>query len=432
MGSKTESKYEVDLLTKDKKLLWHPFTPLIGSEDNLLITRAEGARLYTSGGREIIDAIASWWVNLHGHGNPHIAQAIARQASELEHVMFAGFTHEPAIRLAENLLSILPENQAKVFFSDNGSTSIEVAVKMAIQYWHNRGVSKSKIIALEGGYHGDTFGAMSVGSRSAFTVPFWPYLFDVDFLKLPDPTEEDGSTIEFERLISGGEVAAFIFEPVIQGAAGMRQYSAAWLDRLIDLARSSGVLCIADEVMTGFGRTGRLFASDYLNHQPDIFCLSKGITGGMLALGATTCTAAVQDAYRHKDILKTFFHGHSYTANPIACAAANASFELLTTDQCQQNITRISSSFSHFKKRVITHHKINSVTHLGAILAIEFNSPGDTSYVNEARHELYPFFLSRNVLLRPMGNIIYIIPPYVITDEELDLVYHAILEYLRS
>ncbi len=432
MGSNIKEKPGTELLTKDKQCIWHPFTPLIGSEENLVIERAEGAILYSEDGREIIDAIASWWVNLHGHSNLHIAQAIANQAKKLEHVMFAGFTHEPAIQLAENLLSILPENQGKIFFSDNGSTSVEVALKMALQYWHNQGKSKTKILALEGGYHGDTFGAMSVGERGAFTAPFWPFLFEVAFLDLPLPGQEEESLAEFEALVKRGDMAAFIFEPVVQGAAGMRQYSVSWLDQLISIAQSSEVLCIADEVMTGFGRTGRTFASDYLENKPDIFCLSKGLTGGALALGATSCSNAIQEAYNHEDILKTFFHGHSYTANPIACAAANASFELLMTDECNQNIQRISSGFNVFKKKISAHREVQSVTHQGAILAIEFRTSGDTSYINEARHELYPYFLSRNVLLRPLGNIVYIIPPYVISDEELAVVFGAIESYLEE
>lgn len=431
MGANIEEKSGFDLLTRDKQCVWHPFTPLIGSEDNVVIERAAGAKLITADGREIIDAIASWWVNIHGHSNSHIAQAIANQAKKLEHVMFAGFTHAPAIQLAENLLSILPDNQGKVFFSDNGSTAVEVALKMALQFWHNQGNSKTKILALEGGYHGDTFGAMSVGERGAFTTPFWPFLFEVEFLKLPVPGQENDSVMEFEALMNRGDVAAFIFEPVIQGAAGMRLYSASWLDHLISIAHSSKVLCIADEVMTGFGRTGKTFASDYLDNKPDIFCLSKGLTGGALALGATSCSNEIQEAYNHEDILKTFFHGHSYTANPIACAAANASFELLMTDECSGNIQRISSGFKSFETRIKSHPKVRSTTHLGAILAIEFKNSGETSYINEARHELYPYFLSKNVLLRPLGNIVYIIPPYVISDQELEVVYGAIEDYLE-
>jgi adenosylmethionine-8-amino-7-oxononanoate aminotransferase len=302
---------------------------------------------------------------------------------------------------------------------------------MALQYWHNKGISRKRIIALEGGYHGDTFGAMSVGERGVFTTPFWPFLFDVEFITVPEDDDTQGID-EFHSLVKGGDVAAFIFEPIIQGAAGMRMYSATWLDQLILIAKSNNVLCIADEVMTGFGRTGKLFASEYLKQDPDIFCLSKGLTGGTMALGATTCTGAVQNAFKHHDICKTFFHGHSFTGNPLACAAANASFELLMSRQCQHNINRITTSFGNFAKQLKTHNKIKSVTHLGAILAIEFRSGEQTSYVNEARHRLYPYFLSKGILLRPLGNIVYIIPPYVITDEELQQIYHALLDYLQE
>ncbi len=432
MGERVEEKSGIDLLTKDRQYVWHPFTPLVGSEDNLLVSSAKGAKLHLEDGRVIIDAIASWWVNLHGHANPHIARAIARQAQSLEHVMFAGFTHEPAIQLAGNLLSVLPDNQDKVFFSDNGSTSVEVALKMALQFWHNRRQSRNRIIALDGGYHGDTFGAMAVGERGPFTKPFWPYLFEVEYIGLPSEKEPEELIAEFEGLVEKGDVAAFIFEPIIQGAAGMRQYSSAWLDNLISSARANDVICIADEVMTGFGRTGRFFASDFLRNKPDIFCLSKGITGGSLPLGATSCTRDIQQAYHHQDLHKTFFHGHSYTANPLACAAANASFDLLISPECQRDIDRVSASFANFKKTVQAHDRVQSVTHMGAILAIEFKSNQQTSYINEARHELYPFFLSKGVLLRPLGNIVYIIPPYVISDEELSLVYNAIQDYLDS
>jgi len=252
----------------------------------------------------------------------------------------------------------------------------------------------------------------------------------VEFLDLPEKGQEHLQLEEFKRLLQGNEVAAFIFEPVIQGAAGMRKYSVSWLDQLISTAQEAAVLCIADEVMTGFGRTGRMFASDYLKNNPDIFCLSKGITGGAMALGATSCTEAVQQAFKNEDIFRTFFHGHSFTANPIACAAANASFELLLSKECQADIQRISESFSDFKSKINSHSKVKAVTHLGAILAIELESAADTSYVNEARHELYPYFLSKNVLLRPLGNIVYIIPPYVISDEELKIVYDALWSYL--
>ncbi len=262
-----------NLQERDKEVVWHPFTPLLQNLPVLPVKRAKGAYLYTEEGSQILDAISSWWVNIHGHSNEFIAEALSKQARELEHVIFAGFTHEPAVKLAEGLLRILPSRQAKVFFSDNGSTAVEVALKMAFQYWHNQGQERTKVIAFEGAYHGDTFGAMSVGDRNAFVKPFWPFLFDVHTLPFPDGNNHEALLEQFRQWIAGGTVAAFIFEPLVQGSAGMRMYPARLLDELLEVAQVAGVICIADEVMTGFGRTGKNFAADYLQQQPDIFCL---------------------------------------------------------------------------------------------------------------------------------------------------------------
>jgi adenosylmethionine---8-amino-7-oxononanoate aminotransferase len=419
-------------LERDQNVIWHPFTPLVGSESPLMVNSAKGAELYTSEGRVIIDAIASWWVNLHGHSNSYIANAVANQAKILEHVIFAGFTHEPAITLAENLLKILPSNQSKIFYSDNGSTAVEVALKMSFQYWYNQGVEKKKVIAIDGAYHGDTFGAMSVGDRGPFTDPFVPFLFNVEYLEFPTATNEARVLEHFVKLLDSCEVAAFIFEPLIQGSAGMRMYSKDLLDKMILYANEKNVLTIADEVMTGFGRTGKNFAVDHLSNKPDIICLSKGLTGGTMAMGVTSCTEDIINAYRSIDILKTFFHGHSFTANPIACAAAIASLELLLSAECRENIERITYQHSIFKERVEGHRKIKEIRQLGTILAFELETEDETSYFNEARHRLYPFFLKRNVLLRPLGNVIYILPPYVISNEQLDQVYNAIEELLAE
>jgi adenosylmethionine-8-amino-7-oxononanoate aminotransferase len=416
-----------DLIKADQSAIWHPFTPLFGLREPLLITSAQGCYLHTDTGRQILDAISSWWVNLHGHANPYIAQAIAEQAKQLEHVIFAGFTHAPAIRLATRLLEILPNNQAKVFFSDNGSTATEVAMKMAFQYFHNQGINKRKIIAFEGAYHGDTFGAMSVGDKSPFNAPFQPYLFEVEFIPLP--TEENEAKVfnQFSNLVRTGEVAAFIFEPLVQGASGMRMYAASWLSKAITLAQENEVICIADEVFTGFGRTGKLFASDHLTAQPDVICLSKGITGGFLPLGVTTCTQKIQAAYQSEDLMKTFFHGHSYTANPLTCAAANASLDLLLSADCQKNRAQIAQKHAKFLSQHQSNPRFRNMRQLGTILAMEIAQSGATSYFHEARNALYYYFLDQNILLRPLGNVIYIVPPYVITDAELDLVYAALL-----
>ena len=420
----------MDLSSLDRKNIWHPFTPLEGADDPLLIKSASGVYLQTEDGRKIIDAVSSWWVNLHGHAHPVIADAIAKQALELQHVIFAGFTHEPAIRLAENLLHILPVNQEKVFFSDDGSTAVEVALKMAMQYWFNRNKEKKNIIALEGAYHGDTFGSMSIASRGLFTRPFEPFLFETMFIDFPDPENEENVMARFAALIEKYQPGVFIFEPLVQGAAGMRIYRAEILDRMIGFAHEHGIVAIADEVFTGFGRTGRLFACDHLVNKPDIIALSKGITGGALPLGVTTCSGKIAAAFRNADFTKTFFHGHSYTANPLACAAANASIEILSGVDCQASIRRISSRQAEFATRLKGHRNVRRANSLGTILSIELETAEGTAYTNTARTEIYRFFLDRNILLRPLGNVIYVLPPYVITDNELGQVHSAILEFL--
>ena len=419
-------------IDRDKDVVWHPFSPLKNEIETLMITSAEGVYLHTEDNRKIIDAVSSWWVNLHGHSHPKIVKAISDQAAKLEHVMFAGFTHEPAITLAENLVSILPTNQTKVFYSDNGSTAVEVGLKMAMQYWHNTGDIKTRIIALDGAYHGDTFGAMSVGERSEFTTPFFPFLFSVDFVDFPHKDVEEEVFSQFKSLIDNKDVAAFIFEPLIQGASGMRIYSARLLDQMIDYAQKNNVICIADEVMTGFGRTGKLFASDYLSNKPDIICLSKGLTGGALPLGVTTCNNKIVNAYLTSDLSKAFLHGHSFTANPMSCAAANASFELLSENKVIENVNRINQQHVAFIDKHHHNEKIRDIRSLGCVLAIEFNSEGESSYLSELRNELYPFFIDRNILLRPLGNSIYIIPPYIISNEELDIIYNAIEEFIST
>lgn len=424
------NKASSSFLDRDKAVIWHPFTPLTTGLAPIMITQAEGVYLHTADGRKILDAISSWWVNLHGHSNPHIAKAIATQAASLEHVIFAGFTHEPAIKLAEALVRVLPPNQKKIFYSDNGSTAVEVALKMAFQYWHNKGIKKSKVIALEGAYHGDTFGAMSVGERGAFSAPFNPYLFEVDFLPFPEAANEEKVLDLLNAQLKSGAVASFIYEPLVQGSSGMRMYSSKVLNEMIRLAQEYDVICIADEVMTGFGRTGKLFASQYLEAQPDICCLSKGLTGGAMAMGVTSCTDKIMDAYRSDDILKTFFHGHSFTANPIACAASLASLELLEMAETTENIDRIAQQQQGFATQINHHPAVRTARHLGTIAALEVAAFKDTSYFNEARHKLYPFFLERDILLRPLGNVIYILPPYIIKEDELKKVYEAIEELL--
>ena len=417
----------------DRKNIWHPFTSLEAGEDPILIEKAEGIYLYSSDGRKIIDAVSSWWVNLHGHSHPAIAKAVAIQAQTLEHVIFAGFTHEPAIRLSKNLLTILPPNQVKIFFSDNGSTAVEVALKMAFQFWYNQSIiHKKKVVALRGAYHGDTFGSMSVGERGAFTAPFSPYLFDVAYIDFPTAANEAVVMTQFKNLLSKEEVGAFIYEPLVQAAAGMRMYSPKFLDTLILEAKKHEVVCIADEVFTGFGRTGKMFASNYLRNDPDIIAVSKGITGGAMALGVTSCCEKIVSAFRSNNNEKTFFHGHSYTANPIACAAANASFELLVHRNCQDQISMIEQQHMAFKQKIEGTRNVKEIRCHGTILALELKTKEGTSYFNEVRKNILVYFLSKNILLRPLGNVIYIVPPYVIQQDELHQVYSCIENFLHE
>lgn len=421
-----------DSSEKDKANIWHPFTPLVGGLDPILITHAEGIYLHTASGRKIIDGISSWWVNLHGHSHPVIAKAVAEQAAKLEHVIFAGFTHEPAIKLSENLLSILPDNFSKIFFSDNGSTAVEVALKMAMQYWHNKGIGRKKIIAIEGAYHGDTFGSMSVGERSIFTTPFSPYLFDVEFIPFPEKENEVNVLKRFKDLIDSDEIGIFIFEPLVQAAGGMRMYSANLLNAMIGHAQNNGVICIADEVFTGFGRTGKLFASDHLSVKPDLMALSKGLTGGTLPLGVTAVSEKIVNEFQTSDFTKTFFHGHSFTANPVSCASANASFDLLMLPTCQSKINEISKEHKQFAIELSTNPVVKESRSLGTILAIELKTEQKTSYTNDLRKKIYSYFMEHNILLRPLGNTFYIVAPYCIERYELHHIYGAIRNFLQQ
>ena len=418
----------MNLSERDHQLIWHPFTQQQTAKPNIAITHGKGALLYDENGNDYIDAVSSWWTNLFGHANSQIAAAIKKQVDTLEHVIFAGFTHQPAIELSEKLIQLLPKNQSKVFFSDNGSTCVEVALKMAIQYWHNQNIDKTTIIAFKNAYHGDTFGAMSVGARGVFNQPFESYMFDVTFLDLPTDDNFEQVLTDFQQIIQTQKAAAFIFEPLIQGSAGMLMYKAEYLDKLIETAQQNQVICIADEVMTGFGRTGKTFASDYLNHKPDIFCLSKGITGGFLPLGITTCTQKIYDAFLSEDKLKTFFHGHSYTGNPIVCSAANASLELLQTSEFQlKNLVEWQTELSAYLK---SNPKIENLRQTGTIVAFDLKTDANSNYFNNLRDVLYDNFIKRGILLRPLGNTVYILPPYVITNEQLKKVYEVIGEVL--
>ena len=426
-----------NLSERDSKIIWHPFTQMKTAARPIAIVKGEGARLYDEAGNVYIDAIASWWMNLHGHAHPHIAAALRHQAETLEHVIFADFTHKPAVELAERLLAKMPLNQERIFYSDNGSTAVEVGIKMAFQYWYNKGKPRRKIIALEGAYHGDTFGAMAVGERSAFSAPFDPFLFDVLFIEAPLTGKEELSLAQLKKILAdySGQIAAFIFEPLVQGSGGMRMYQPEALDRLLQLCIEDEIVLIADEVMTGFGRTGEFWACNYLTYKPDIFCLSKGLTGGTMAFGATTCTAKIFDAFWSDDKLKTLFHGHSCTGNPLACSVALASLDLMEKPETWANIRRIENAHRNFAEKLQGHRLVKNLRQRGVILAFDIETSQNTSYFNSLRDVIWRFFIERKLLLRPLGNTVYVLPPYCITDEELAKVYggvEALLSFLET
>ena len=420
----------MDLVERDLNVIWHPYTQMKTALPPIPIVRGEGACLYDADGKKYIDAVSSWWVNIHGHAHPHIAKKVAEQLTALEHVIFAGFTHEGAVELAERLLKLLPSNQKKAFYSDNGSTAIEVAIKMCLQYWHNKGTDRNKIVAFKNAYHGDTFGAMAVSGRSAFTAPFDALLFEVEFIDLPDASNIESLKSQISALKA--DLACFIFEPLVQGTAGMVMYEAEYLNELMAHCRKEGVLMIDDEIFVGFGRTGKFFACDHFTEQPDIMCFSKGLTGGTMALGLTTCTQEIYDAFLSDDKLKTLFHGHSFTANPIACSAALASMDLLMEDITMQNIKRVEEQHKQFALRIQHHPKIKTIRQTGTIIAMEWGTGDNTSYFSTLRDRLYLYFLDAGIILRPLGNIIYILPPYCITNDELNYIYNKIEQALEE
>jgi len=418
----------MNLTERDLKVIWHPYTQMKTASPPVPIVRGEGALLFDENGKKYIDGVSSWWVNIHGHSHPYIAQKVAEQLTKLEHVIFAGFTHPTAVELAERLLAILPDNQQKVFYSDNGSTAIEVAIKMCLQYWNNQGQTRTKMLAFKNAYHGDTFGAMAVSGRSAFTAAFDSLLFEVEFIDLPDAENIVSLKSQISSLKS--QLACFIFEPLVQGSGGMIMYEAQYLNELIAHCRNEGVLTIDDEVFTGFGRTGKPFAANHFNEQPDIMCFSKGLTGGTMALGLTTCTQQIFDVFLSDDKLKTLFHGHSFTANPVACSAALASLDLFLDPATAENIERIKNAHAQFAERVKHHPKIKTVRQTGTIIAMEWETGDNTSYFNSLRDRLYHYFLNAGIILRPLGNIIYILPPYCITDADLNYIYSKIEQAL--
>ncbi len=407
--------------------VWHPFTQHAVQPEATLISRGEGAWLETADGGRIFDAISSWWVVTHGHRHPHIVNAIKDQADRLDQVIFAGFTHEPAERLARRLISITPPQLAYVFFSDSGSTAVEVALKMALGFWRHQGEQRHRILALEGAYHGDTIGGMSVGERGVFNAPYDPLLFEVQRIAFPRAGREEATLQALEAECRRGGVAAFIVEPLILGAGGMLIYPPQVLAAMKGICEAHGVLFIADEVMTGWGRTGTLFACEQAGIAPDIACYSKGLTGGSLPLAVTLCRADVFDAHYSTDRSRTFFHSSSYTANPIACAAACANLEVWEREPVFERIARIAARHASRLEDFRDDPRFSNVRQIGTIAALDI-ATRDAGYMADIGPRLYRSFLARGLLVRPLGNTVYIMPPYCSSDGELDLVYDAIDE----
>ena len=406
--------------------IWHPFTQHALQPDMVEIARGEGAYLFAADGRRIIDAIASWWVVTHGHCHPPIVKAIQEQAEQLNQIIFAGYTHEPAEQVASLLLKLVPRDLEYVFFSDSGSTSVEVALKMALGYWHNIGEPRSRIVVMPHSYHGDTIGAMSVGARGVFNAAYGPLLFDVVTVPFPESGKEQ-ETFDALEAACRDKPAAFIVEPLILGAGGMLMYPAWVLKEMKRICEACGVWFIADEVMTGWGRTGTLFACEQADVVPDIACYSKGLTGGALPLAVTLCRAEIFDAHFSRDRSRTFFHSSSYTANPIACAAASANLDLWSDPAVLARVTSVAAMQERALASFRSDARFRNVRRTGTITALDLDVK-DGGYLAGIGPRLLAFFGGRNLLLRPLGNTIYVMPPYCVTQTDLDEIYVAIAE----
>lgn len=436
----TGAKVNNDLLAMDRRHVWHPFTN-VDAKDPIVVVSGEGAVLKTHDGREVLDCISSWWVNLYGHGHPRVAEAIYEQALKLEQVIFCGFTHEPAIQLSQQIADLLPGDLNRVFFSDNGSTSVEVALKMAAQYWQNQGQQRTRVMVFDGGYHGDTVGAMSVGVSSGFFDAWKKWLIDVDVMPFPETwmsdseveQKEAAALREVEQFLDqqGQQVAAMIMEPLVQGASGMRMCRPEFLRAVVALLRSHQIPVIFDEVMTGFGRTGQKFACETAGVTPDLICLSKGLTGGFMPMSITVASDRIYDSF-NANTQRMFSHGHSYTANPLGCAAALASLELLQTAETEHNWQRIEHAQRLGLETLADNSRAIRQRVVGTIAAVDV-SVDDAGYESHVADRLKSYFWNLHrpegdFLIRPLGNVIYIMPPYCMTDEQLKRAWQAIFD----
>jgi adenosylmethionine-8-amino-7-oxononanoate aminotransferase len=439
----------MDLIERDRAHVWHPYTQAYIAPVPLPVTRAEGVYLFTEDGRRLLDGISSWWVNIHGHCHPRLNEALASQAGRLEHVIFAGCTHPSAVELAEELLKLLPSGLSRIFYSDNGSTAVEVALKMAYQYWQNRGEPERRtFVTLTHAYHGDTVGAMSASAQSPFTNPFLPLLFQVKraeapyCFRCPLGLKRESCSIECLKIVEsilgeeGNKIAAVVVEPMLQGAGGMIIWPAEYLSGIRKLCDRYGTLLIADEVLTGFGRTGRMFACEHADVSPDVICLSKGLTAGYLPMGATATTEKVYEAFSSRDRNKTFFHGHSYTANALGCAVALASLELFRTEQTLERVARLERQLRTGLEQLRGSAHVGDVRVIGAVGVVELVENKCTrsagGYLDGVGPLLAEEFLRRNLLLRPLGNIVYFMPPFAITEDQAAWALDQIADVLSS
>lgn len=405
--------------------IWPPFTSLGIDYKPVKITRGKGVYLYDENDARYLDAVSSWWVNPHGHSHPEINKVLKNQVEELEHCIFADFTHDPAIDISEGLGAILPWKDYKVFFSDNGSTSVEVGIKMAIQAKHNQGKRTDCVVGLKNAYHGDTFGAMSAAGSSDFFAAFEPFTFEVIILDL----EADNINSELKKL-EGKTPACLVYEPLVQGAGGMKMPSIENYNQTLAFCKEHNITLVADEVMTGFGRTGTLLASDQLETKPDVVCISKCLTGGYMPMGLTIASKAIYDAFASSDPSHTLYHGHSYTANPLACAVANASLKITLSEENLQQQAMINSEFAKIAEELKSHPKCKNVRHRGCILAWELITDGEDSYQNPVVKQIKKMALAEGLLLRPLGNTIYYMPPFIITQEQIQWMHNITLNII--
>ncbi len=419
----------MNLTKRDQKHLWHPLKQHQLNPESMAIVKAKACLLTDELGNEYIDAISSWYTCVFGHCNDFITSRFYEQMQRLDQVMFSDFTHEPAVKLSEELIKILPKGQNRIFFNDNGSTAVEAAIKMTLQYHFNQGEKRATFIAFEGRFHGDTFGAMSVSGLSVYNGPFEDFLMEVKRLPVPNGENEAAITALLKSYTENYAIAGFIYEPLIQGAAGMKMHDADGLNTILSFCKSNDIITIADEVMTGFGKTGKNFASDHVETKPDIICLSKALTAGLLPMAITSCTEEIYKAFLSHDIAKGFFHCHTYAANPVACSAALAGIELLQTKEIQKKIQEIENAHREFEQRIQKHPKVRETRSIGNIFALDLNT--ESERYGGLRDKLLKFFLDNGVFLRPLGNTLYLQVPFVISKEELYKVYRVLEDSLE-